>query len=311
MPTAQQQRAPIDIFDTEASYGGGGTYFADGLYRIESSRFGYFDFKKPGNEALCLILAVQPLDAKGADEGELQVQYWPIGDTDKQGTRTVEPCTPVKGEKGLYAQIRLTEANTHDKLFAFSDFAIFMQHLKKAEYDMDAAGNDITALDGLVAEFGKVVKAAKKQSAVAIAEEGDKGGAPAQPKEVIVITSIPRVPAKGQAKGTPLAANKVIDVKAEKVPDKPAGKGKAKELDPEQIVADYLVENALTEENEADGTPFLIHRMALSKYVSKDLALPAEAVRAVMAIFNDEAQLGAILTAAGWERAGKLIIKSK
>src|SRR6266851_1565988 len=303
---ATMKRDPIDVFNIEESYGGG-QIFADGVYRIETSRFGFFDFLKPGNEALCLIQTMQSLDARGNDQGEPIVQYWPVGDKDRDGTVTVEPCTPVKGEKGLYAQIRLTEANTHDRLFQFSDFAIYMQHLKKAGYDMDAAGNDVTNLDGLVAEFGRTVKPEKKRSAIAIAEEGDDPNAkPKGPREVIVVTSIPKAPAKGK----PLAAkdsltSKVIDVKATQVTVSGKTNSKPKKQDdPETIVVNYLVENALTEDNEAEGTPFLIHRMALSKYASKDLALPAETVREVMAIYNDEAQLGAILTAAGWEKDG-------
>src|SRR5216684_8628815 len=283
---ATMKRDPIDVFNIEESYGGG-QVFADGLYRIETSRFGFFDFLKPGNEALCMIQVLQSLDAKGNDQGDAIVQYWPVGDKDRDGTVTVEPCTPVKGEKGLYAQIRLTEANTHDKLFQFSDFAIYMQHLKKAGYDMDAAGNDITSLDGTVTELGRTIKPEKKRSAIAIAEEGDDPNTrPKGPREVIDV------------KATPATASGKTNGKAKK-PD-----------DPETIVANYLVENALTEDNEADGTPFLIHRMALSKYASKDLALPAETVREVMAIYNDDAQLGAILTAAGWEKDGKFLRKS-
>src|SRR5216684_988284 len=222
---ATMKRDPIDVFNIEESYGGG-QVFADGLYRIETSRFGFFDFLKPGNEALCMIQVLQSLDAKGNDQGDAIVQYWPVGDKDRDGTVTVEPCTPVKGEKGLYAQIRLTEANTHDKLFQFSDFAIYMQHLKKAGYDMDAAGNDITSLDGTVTELGRTIKPEKKRSAIAIAEEGDDPNTrPKGPREVIVVTSIP----KAAAKGRPLAAkDKVIDVKATPAPASGKTNGKAK-----------------------------------------------------------------------------------
>lgn len=291
----------------EEIFGGGGGYFTDGTYRTERARFTYYDFNKgPDNSSLCFMAELQALDGAGKDtDDEPKLQYWPLNAKTREGVIMVEPVGPVKGEKGCFQSIRLTDANTHGKLYSRSDFYIWMEAARKAEVDMDAVGNDITSLDGQVFEWGKqlIKDDDKRATAVEQAEGGDTNKR-RYPKEVVVITAV--VGKKGKSKSA-------AKDKAAAKDEKPAAKGKGKKDadDPESILLAYLEENVCTDDNE-DGTPHLSHKLALSRYLAKDLGKDPAEVKEVMAMYNDtETQLPALLTSLGWELDGKEIKKSE
>lgn len=303
-------REPLNIFDVDGAYAAGG-FFADGLYRIEQARFTYYDFNQPGKPRLCMSLALQAI-VDGKDTGDVKMQYWGVMDQDKEGNKTVEPCSTVKGEKGFWSQIRLTENNKHDKLFGYSDFAIFMTNLKKVgKFDMDAAGNDITSLDGITAEFGKVADTSKPKVKTAVEEAemtdeekaAEKKKSDRGPREIIVVVDIPT---KGKTDKKDKADKK--EEKSEKTPAK--SKKGSDEDTAEEIILEFLKEGVLTSDNE-EGTPLFTHKMAMGTFLRKTKKFDADRTEAVMEVFNDSKQLSAILTSEGWELDGKVIKKSE
>jgi hypothetical protein len=288
-------REAINVFDLD-NYSAGG-YFVDGLYRIESSRFGYFDFQKANNDALCLIQQLQPLDG-GKDKGDIKVQYWPVMDKDKEGNRTVEPMSPVKGEKGAWSQIRLTEANKHDKLFGGSAFMKYMSALQKAGFDMDSAGNDITSLDSLVAEFGKLVEKARETTVIEEAEGGGPKKKKKETYETIIITNIP------STAPTPIKKDNE---------EKPKPGKKSKSLSPEELVQEYLDAEVCKESNKEDEVAFLSHRLQLSNWLVKEKDCDADTTKAAMGVYNDDKKLSVVLKTfttddGSWVKEGKFFV---
>lgn len=284
----------INFFDIENSYSKGQGIFPDGPCRIESARFGTFDFGQPGNDAVCMILQGQPLNSDGSDNGDPRVQYYPVGNG-------IELLSPVPKEKGLYSQIGIAADSEYDKLFGLSDFAIFMEHLKKANYDMDGAENDITVLDGMLCEVGKFTKPEYKAKTVKDTGKGiekpDRG-----PRQVVVVTELLDAASFGKnGKGKATGPTKKVEPIAK-------GKAAAKEVgdDPEEIIMAYC-EAELTDERLNE--PALNFKIGVAEFAKKKLGKDADIARAAQAVFKDS--FAAVLASRGWETKGNKLVKSE
>jgi len=290
---AKREPVPIRIFNMNESYGGGGTFFNDGTYRITKARFVMFNFNKEGgDEACCLQLTLQPLDGSGRDNGEPVVQHWPL---EKRGDGNYEPIN-----KGLC----VGSIGEYPTIWKLSDFAIFMQHLQKAEFDMDKYEEDgeINVLEGLVAEFGKYTKPSGPNAPVAVDDEGKPKRA-AQPYQVVVITHIPKAgKGMGAAKAKEVAAGKTNG----KAAAEPATNGS---FDAEGKLAEYLAANVFTDDYADKGIKVMQARMGITKWMSKQDA-DVEDTKKVLAVFNDKKQMGPILEAAGWLQDGDTFKKA-
>jgi hypothetical protein len=277
--------------------GGGGSIFIAGPYRVEVCDFRMYDFKKPGNDALCLYMNLQPLDADGNDEGEAVERYWPLNEKTRDGKIMVEAITPVKGRKGAWSQIRFTEDNQHGKIYAKSDFGYFLEHCAKAEVDMDAVGNDITAFESQTFEFGLFNKPATAKTAVEEAEGDGDDKKPNYPKQTVIITGT--VEKKG--KKTAAKGKSAKDDDEDEKPAKKSGAKAKKPAGPEALVLEYLESEVCTEDNESEGVGHLDHKLALSKWLAKEKGLDPDDVKAAMKVYNDvEDGLPALLTTLGW-----------
>lgn len=300
-------KEPIDFSGAFEEIFAGGATFVPGDYEVTRSRFTYFDFAGQAKETLCFMQELQPL-ANGKPEGEVQTKYWSLMDTDKKGNRTVEPCNPVKGEKGMFSAVRMTENNTHDQLFKFSNFAIFMEHLKKIpDFDTDTMGNDITSLDGNRFEYGIFVSKTqgKTKTAIEAAEEGEGGDkkAAAKRESYDIIVPVAVVTSKG-GKG------KAADKPAAKETAKPAAKGgKAKSDDPLTLIEEFVNDEVMVEANEG-GVTRISQRLKLGTWLKKKGYEIAQ-IRDITAKFNDDDTLGALLNANGWECDADSITQSE
>lgn len=279
----------INFFDKE-NWSSGGGFFPDGPGTILSARFGTYDFGTAGNDSVCMILTAQPMTADGKPNGDEKIQYYPVG-------KGVELVNPVKGEKGMYSGIGLAEDSEYDKLFRFSDFIIFMEHLEKAGYDMDAAEGDITVLDGLEVEFVKIEKAANPNKKKSKDDDGDDEK-DKKPRQVVVVGALAdgKKPAtKGKSESKPEA----------KAPAKGKDKGKAEVGDsPEEVVEAYL-ESILTEDN--DGKQALGLKMGCAAWATKTLDKGADEARKAQAYLKENWE--ALLSANGWSMSGSKIVK--
>lgn len=272
----------LRIFNPE-SYGGGGSYFTDGTYRIDEARFVKFDFQgqmggKDGSGIACLCLKMQQLDKDGSDVGEQVVQYWGTGDD------------VVVKNKGHEIDLE----GQYQTLWALCDFALFVEYLGKAGFDRDALAeeNDIAMLDGQVMEFGKIPHPRNKPG-----DEGKDGkdGKKKGPKQLIVVTAIP------DAK--PAAAGKKGAAPAKKGAAAPAAK---KNADVEDMLGKYLAEAVLVTKNEAKGLEKIQARMGISRFVQANGG-DADLVKSVTTAFNDPTVLDPILESAGWVTKGTKI----
>ncbi len=273
----------VNIFSQEA-YAGGGSYFNDGLYRIEEARFVKFDFNgsapgENGDGLVCLCCKLQPLDKDGGDVGEVAVQYWSVGDK-----TVIENKGHAISLSGDFATI-----------WNLCDFAVFIDYLGKAGFDRDAMEqeNDIAVLDGTVAEFGKVPSPRQSTKAKGDDEGGKKKKYPAQ---VIVVTAIPDTKVKGSSKKS-TSAKPTSSKKEESSSD-----------DDEtniEILQQYLVKEVLVKKNEG-GIDRLQARMNLNKFVL-GLGGDSDKVKAVSDVFKDTAKLKEILKSADWQLDGTTI----
>lgn len=281
--------------------GGGGQIFNPGMYRVVESDFRTYDFKKPNNDTLCAYQKLQPVDADGNDEGDEVERYWPLNAQMRDGSVVIEAITPVKGRKGSFSQITFTAANTHGKIYGASPFGVFLSHCEKAEVDMDAIGNDFSAFEGSVYEYGLFNKPERKRTAVEEAE-GDGDKKPSYPKQEVVIVSVPD---KKSKKTAPKAKKEEED---EEEAPKVKSKAKAKKSDPEtadEWCKAYLEAEVCTDDNEADGVSHTNHKLNLPKWLNKRDVEPAM-VKKVMVIYNDvEDELPALLETMGWEYKAK------
>lgn len=269
------KRESIKVFDLENSYGGGGggSYFVPGLYRVESSLYVMYDFNGHAKvPAACLRQELQPLNSARENAGEVKTQYWPAGND-------VEIRNKGK-------EIALTENSQQETLWRLSDLCVYLDCLKKAEFDVDALidDNDITALTGLVAEFG-MIKDPKEDLPL-------RPGAPAPdpkkknfgPKQIVVVTSVPAAPAsKGKAK----PGSK-----------KEAPKEQAEAKDFAGAMREYLKSTVLKDKEE-EGISVMQARVKLRNWVPKEFP-DGDDAKAVMEIYKDEKQLSAVLKPLGW-----------
>jgi hypothetical protein len=266
----------------------GGFEFVPGPYEVMKSGCVYFDFKKPGNDQLCFMMEIKPVDGE-----ETQMKYWSVGGKLKDGTMLIEPVNPVKGEKGVWAGIRFTENDKHGKLYSRSDFAPFIEQCQKNEVDMDAVGNDFTAFTGNTYEFGLYnVKHTGKAKTPVEKAEGAADAAPAKEShDVIVIVGVPK---KGK-KSAPKKADKNDDAD-----DKPVAKKSKKAKGPESHVLAYIEDVIKKEVKDDDSADWTQHKLNLSRHLSKELGLEADEVREAMAVWNDrEDALPALLDTVG------------
>ena len=268
----------VKIFNPE-SFGGGGTFFTDGLYRIDEARFVKFDFRgsapgKDGDGIVCLCCKLQPLDKDGGDVGDVAVQYWSVGD---------DFSIESKGHS-------VAATGDRDTIWKLSDYGVFIEHLGKAKFDLDAMAeeNDIGVLDGMVAEFGKVPD--PKTGRDNKDADNDNKKKRSFPKQIVVVTSVPG----GKNTGGKAAASK------------PAGKKQESGDDAvEEMLQKYLVEKVLVSKN-TDGIDKLQARMGLNKFIQANGG-DQELQQAVGKMFGDAAKLKAILESAGWELSGSTI----
>lgn len=281
--------AKLKLFNRD-SFAGGGTFFNNGPYRLEEALFVKYDFNgkapgKDGNGLTCLSAKLQPLDKDGVDAGEQVVQYWSVGDdaeiVDKG--KSIE----LKGE--------------YPTVWKLSDFAIFVDHLGKAGFDLDAMEdeNDISVLNGLVGEWGKI-PSPRNQSNKKKDEDGGEDKKKG-PQEVVVVISVQDTTKKkgGKAAGKPApAAGK----------SKPAAKDDAVDL--EEVLTGFLVKDILTDKN-AKGIDKLQVRMKLMTHAQKVLSMDAEAAKALAKLYNNQDTLGAILESAGWTMDANSISKAE
>lgn len=272
----------LRLFNPE-SYGGGGSYFTDGTYRVNEARFVKFDFQgamagKDGSGIACLALKLQQLDKDGGDVGDELIQYWGTGD---------DVVIEGKGHS-------IALDGQYQTLWALCDYALFIEYLGKAGYDRDAMAeeNDIAVLDGQVMEFGKIPHPRNKPG-----DEGKEGkdGKKKGPKQLIVVTSIPDAKPAGK-KGAAAPAKKAGAAAPKKNAD----------ADAQDMLGKYLAEVVLVTKNEAKGIEKLQARMGIGRFVQANGG-DADVVKAVTTAFNDAAVLDPILESAGWVTKGTKI----
>lgn len=281
----------VNFFDLEGSYAGGGEFFKDGRYVVESggayfTMFDFFGKAKKGEEAPALCLELKPVDEAGK-EGEAKPQFWPI-----RG-EGVELANPIKGQKGAFASLELT--GQYDTLMKGGEFFTFMEWLRKAEFSMDDYDNDITVLDGMDAVFGKTPDAYVRV---------DKKTGKEKTNMIVVVTEIT---AEKKGKG---AAGKGKGKEEPAVKGK-GGKSKAKDpsdMDAEEILLKYL-EDIVVAEAESTTRPLL--RMNIGKWITGELELDAAMAKEVAAVVNDDDKLTAAVESFGWVLKGKEIAPGK
>lgn len=302
----------INIFDDE-NFSKGQGIFPDGPTRWDSFRFGTFDFGTPGNDQVVLIGQGQPLNPDGTENGEVRPVRW--GCTmGREAVNDVELVGPVKGEKGAFKGIAISESNKHGKVFGLADFAIFRDHLKAAAklnpelIDMDEAGTDITVLDGLLTEVSKFTKPEQKSKVAADTDaKGKAEPAKKAPWQVVVITELldPKKFGKGGAK--PKAKPPVEEDEDDKLTKaKTKTKSKAKEVsdDPDDIVAAYL-DSELTDDKAGDNP--LAVKIGVSAWAIKTLGKDADVAREAQS--NLKENMAILLKARGWKIEKGLLAK--
>lgn len=285
----------VNVFDLEGSYAGGGEFFKDGRYGVVESFYAMFDFMgkaKKGEEATALCLELQPKDEDGEDVGKPVIQWWPIrGDG-------VELANPIKGKKGAFASLILT--GDYDTLMRGGEFYVFMDHLRKAEFDMDSYDNDITVFEGQDWLMGKTPdtyeKAGgddkkKKARMIVVVTDANAGGAKKSRS------------AKGSG-GSPSPKNDAGSKKASK------SKVKPEDMDAEQLLSKYI-EDELAGAKNPEETTRPILRMDIGKWITGPLDLAAEQARAVQKLVNDDNALTAALKQFGWTMEDKTISPPK
>lgn len=273
----------IKIFNLTDSYGGGGTIFEDGVYRVEKSLFTMFDFGgsfpgKDGDGACCLMWKLQPVDAKTHKplDKEPVVQYWGAGDE-------TQPLNKGK-------EIGLREDATHDVIWRGSDFYKFMEQLQKAKFDMDKYEDegDVSIFEGMVFEMGKIPDTYQKEPKAGKDLDGEKGKDKERkgPRLIVIVTGVPKQQAASKSKTA-----------AEEAEEKPAKKKPAADSDePEDLVENFLVKSILTDDNE-DGIEKIVARAQLNKAITK--SHDAEKAKECIQYWNKN--LAAVLKAHGWE----------
>lgn len=275
----------VRIFSPETYAGGGGSLFNSGLYRLDENRFVKYDFNgkfpgKNGDGTTCLCVKYQPVDKDGKDAGEVNVQYYGVGE---------DIVIENKGKA-----ISMAEGSQFDTIWPKCDFAVFIDHLGKAKFDRDAyeEENDISVLDGTVAECGMITHPYKSPT---ISKKNGKEY-PAQLPVVIQVQS-----GNGSSRS---AGSKATGSKAASAP---AGKFKVLALDPDELLQEYLVSNVLIEKNEKKGVDKLQARMGLNKFVQSKGG-DADTVKAVSAQFNKtDDVLIPLLESANWTLEGSTI----
>lgn len=269
----------LKIFAAE-TYGGGEGAFPDGRYRIEKARWANYDFRgkapgKDGTGVLTLAMELQPLSKNGEEEGDPKSQYWGFGNDEFAGHN--------KGKSLSYI------GDKSPRIWDKSDVGVFMVHLLKAEgFDADQfeSENDVSLLDGMVADFSKVPS-----------PRTPKAGAAEKkfPDQVAVIVSIVKAKkAAGKAKKDEAAAD-----------EKPAGKGKAAsdDNDPADVIGEWLGTTL------QPGAEALVTRIAFKKFLAGKFS--DEDVRdGIFTYYKDSAKLKAILKAVGWKLEGDVFAKA-
>lgn len=292
----KQTESYVNVFDLEASYAGGGSFFSKGRYKFESVYYCEFDFNgkaKPGEEAPALCIELQGLDADGDAVGESKPQFWPI-----RG-EGVELANPIKGQKGSYASLKLT--GKFDTLMKGGEFYVFMENLRKAEFDMDSNDNDITVLNGLDCNMDTIPDPydSGKAKETDTTKDGGKKKKDYGPRQIPVVVEI--------TDAKPAGKKKAGKADAEEKPA--AGKGKdkkSKDLDANGLLLKYI-EDEMDGAKEKEETTRPLMRMELGKWITGTMDLDAEKAREVQALVNDDDELAAALKSFGWKLKGKAI----
>ena len=255
----------IKIFNPE-SYAGGGTFFADGKYQHTECRFVMFDFGGSVPDGIaCLRIQLQPLDKDNKPVGEPVTQHWSAG-----GDCEIK-------NKGRELELK----GDYSTLWNKGDLCLYMDHLGKAGFDRDEYGEseDISVLDGLIVEYGKVPPLREQKEKI-----NPKTGKPYPPTMVPVPVKVLKMGAGGGAKGG--------SAKAE--PAASSSSGGAKEL-----LLDYLENSVCTSENAKKGVEKLDARMGIKPYAKKKGA-DAETAQAATKLFNSEEDLKKLLESLSW-----------
>lgn len=281
---AKQQMKTAKVFKLGDYQGAGsGGFFVPGLYRIEESRFTMFDYngKVPGGLPVHTV-KFQPLNRSGKPEGDPSVQHFNI--------RVAAPGLDTEEWQKLSALVKPSkdgktlEIPEECVLSQKCDHYVFVKSLGDHGFDLDSIeeDGDVSALDGLEAEFGLV------ESTRPPKEDGPKGkdGKPL-PNRTVAVTSIPAntKPAGGKTNG--------------KAAEGKAGGKKAAAFDPESVLQDYLLEHVLVDDN-ADGVDKIKVRMAIGSFVQKQGG-DADAVKQVADLFNEAKYMEPLLDSAGWK----------
>lgn len=264
----------VKIFSPD-TYSGGGTFFTDGLYRVEEARFVKYDYNgkapgKDGNGITSLSMKLQPVNKDGEDAGDVAVQYWSVGDD-------FEPK-----EKGH----SIVATGQYDTIWKLSDFGVFYEYLGKNGFDIDKVEdeNDIAVLDGSIFEFGKIPSPRTQQKV-----KEDDSGKKQFPQQILVVVDANPTVGKGKGKSASTGSGKAAS--------KPNGKTEDSD---EEILQQYLVAKVLLEKNEAKGIDTLQGRMGINSYVTKDLGLTADKAKDIQKLYADKETLGPILESVGW-----------
>lgn len=305
----------------EELLGGGGGLINAGYYRVVQSHFMFSKLgEKATREALVLFQKLQPVDKDGEDAGDEIERRWTTNETLQNGDVVLEPINPIKGRKGCYSGLTYTDKNTHQRIYKLSEFGVLLEHMKKNTIDMDEIGNDWTAMEDKIYEYGLYTWPERTKSPVEKAEddEDDEKGAGKKkfngPKQTIIIVS----EFDGKAKKSTKKKKEDDDDDEDEKPAKTKGKSSKKNDEPEtaeEFLAKYLEEEVCTSENEDDGAGHPDHKLSIPKWLNKQ-GCDDKMKKAVMGIYNnvedeDGNEFFAILEKLGWEYKAKkkLIVK--
>ncbi len=292
----------INPFNLKDSYGGGGSVFPPGVYKVLKSIHTMFDFNgtkkgKDGEGICCLMWKVQAVDPKThkALEGvEPIVQYWGAGDETKIRNKGKE--------------IEMREDATHEVIWKGSDYFKLFESLGKADppFDMDKYEDepDVTVFEGMVFEMTRIqdpyeLDKAKKNKGRDI-DEGDKDKKKL-PREITIVTGCPKAKGGGSSK-----EEKEEKPAASKKDDKKKDSSSSNE--PEDLVENYLRKVVFVEDNES-GIETVVARSGLNRTITK--SHDAETAKACILHWNKKGILDSLCTAYGWELDGDNIKKSE
>ena len=258
------------IFDTTgSSYGeGGGGWFPPGKYRIDKSVFANWADGGPS-----YFLAAQRLGEGGKDIGDPVEQHYGIALEGGAGMPTNEWIEMNRRElKILDGGKRLQEVEDHP-IRKTCDFYYFMEALAKATNAadvIDEAGEDVTVLEGMIAEFAKVPHPKG-------GTHTDKKTGREYPNVLVVITEFVKS-GSGSGKSAPAAKGKPVN-------------GKPRMSEEEQFIVEYVADKVLTDKaaksSGSDGIQIIAVKLDIRRAAKKAFPDDNSKVNAIKELFDD------------------------